>query len=137
MGASLNRVEFIGNCGKDPEMMVTAEGTPVTKFSLAVNETRNNKQGNKETTTLWLTIVCWNKTAELAERLIKKGTQLYIAGRLSIRKYDDKSGVERTAVEIICNEFQLLGSSGNREPVAQAVGAQDNRDPFLPDWPDE
>jgi single-strand DNA-binding protein len=97
---------LIGNLGKDPELNVTNEGTPVTKFSLAVN--RKLATGEKETE--WFNIVAWRTLAELCERYLHKGSKVYVEGRLAQRKYTDREGVQRTSVEVIANDVQFLDS---------------------------
>ena len=102
----LNKIMLIGNLGKDPELNVTNEGTPVTKFSLAVN--RKLATGEKETE--WFNIVAWRSLAELCERYLHKGSKVYVEGRLAQRKYTDREGVQRTSVEVIANDVQFLDS---------------------------
>ena len=131
----LNKIMLIGNLGRDPELNVTAEGTPVTKFSLAVS--RKTSTGEKETE--WFNIVAWRQLAEICERYLHKGSKVYIEGRLTQRKYTDREGVQRTAVDVIANDMQMLdpkpASSGTEAYSAASVG--DNSDPFLPDYPDD
>jgi len=131
----LNKIMLIGNLGRDPELNVTAEGTPVTKFSLAVSR----KTGNGEKETEWFNIVAWRQLAEICERYLHKGSKVYIEGRLTQRKYTDKEGIQRTAVEVIANDMKMLDSksaSGGSDSFS-VVGAGDNSDPFLPDYPDD
>jgi len=131
----LNKIMLIGNLGRDPELNVTAEGTPVTKFSLAVS--RKTSSGEKETE--WFNIVAWRQLAEICERYLHKGSKVYIEGRLTQRKYTDREGVQRTAVDVIANDMQMLdskpASSGSESYAAAGVG--DSNDPFLPDYPDD
>jgi len=133
----LNKIMLIGNLGRDPELNVTAEGTPVTKFSLAVS--RKTSSGEKETE--WFNIVAWRQLAEICERYLHKGSKVYIEGRLTQRKYTDREGVQRTAVDVIANDMQMLdskaasASSGSESYTAAGVG--DSNDPFLPDYPDD
>jgi len=131
----LNKIMLIGNLGRDPELNVTPDGTPVTKFSLAVS--RKTSTGEKETE--WFNIVAWRQLAEICERYLHKGSKVYIEGRLSQRKYTDREGVQRTAVEVIANDMQMLdskpASSGSESYSAASVGT--NSDPFLPDYPDD
>ncbi len=131
----LNKIMLIGNLGKDPELNVTPDGTPVTKFSLAVSR----KTGTGEKETEWFNIVAWRQLAEICERYLHKGSKVYIEGRLSQRKYTDREGVQRTAVEVIANDMQMLdskpASSGSESYSAASVG--NNSDPFLPDYPDD
>ena len=135
----LNKIMLIGNLGRDPELNVTAEGTPVTKFSLAVNRTYKSNTGDKREETEWFNIVAWNKLAEICERYLHKGSKVYIEGRLTQRKYTDKEGTQRTSVEVIASDMKMLDSksaSSGAESFS-VVGAGDNSDPFLPDYPDD
>src|SRR6266566_9707640 len=109
----LNKIMLIGNLGKDPELNVTAEGTPVTKFSLAVS--RKTSNGEKETE--WFYIVAWRQLAEICERYLHKGSKVYIEGRLTQRKYTDRESVQRTSVEVIANDMKML----DRKPEAEAA----------------
>src|SRR5438105_2709082 len=99
---------LIGNLGKDPELNVTAEGTPVTKFSLAVNRKYKTQTGETKEETEWFQIVAWRQLAEICERYLHKGSKVYIEGRLTQRKYTDKSGTERIAIEVIARDMQML-----------------------------
>jgi single-strand DNA-binding protein len=131
----LNKIMLIGNLGRDPELNVTQDGTPVTKFSLAVS--RKTSTGEKETE--WFNIVAWRQLAEICERYLHKGSKVYIEGRLTQRKYTDREGAQRTSVEVIANDMQMLdsksASSGSESYSAASVG--NNNDPFLPDYPDD
>jgi single-strand DNA-binding protein len=124
----LNKIMLIGNLGKDPELNVTAEGTPVTKFSLAVNRKYKARNGEQKEETEWFNIVAWRQLAEICERYLHKGSKVYIEGRLTQRKYTDKNGVERTAVEAIANDMQMLSP---KQPGTASLS--DVGDPFLPD----
>jgi single-strand DNA-binding protein len=131
----LNKIMLIGNLGKDPELNVTSDGTPVTKFTLAVN--RKTSTGEKETE--WFNIVAWRQLAETCERYLHKGSKVYIEGRLTQRKYTDREGVQRTAVDVIANDMKMLdskpASSGTEAYSAASTG--DNNDPFLPEFPED
>ena len=130
----LNKIMLIGNLGRDPELNVTAEGTPVTKFSLAVS--RKTSNGEKETE--WFNIVTWRQLAETCERYLHKGSKVYIEGRLTQRKYTDREGVQRTSVEVIANDMRMLDSkAASGGPESYSAGSADDRDPFLPDYPDD
>ena len=135
----LNKIMLIGNLGRDPELNVTSDGTPVTKFSLAVNRNTKTSTGERKEETEWFNIVAWRQLAEICERYLHKGSKIYIEGRLTQRKYTDREGVQRTSVEVIANDMQMLDSksvSSGSEGYA-AVGVSDNNDPFLPDYPDD
>jgi len=99
--ATLNQCSFIGRLGKDPELTVTSDGKPYTKFSIAVDQGKDQKP-------LWLNIVCWEKLAETIEKYAKKGMQVFVQGRLQLRSYKDKKDVERQAVEIVATIVQIL-----------------------------
>src|SRR5947207_6274263 len=133
----LNKIMLIGNLGKDPELNVTSDGTPVTKFSLAVNRKYKASNGEQKEETEWFNIVAWRQLAEICERYLHKGSKVYIEGRLTQRKYTDREGVQRTAVDVIANDMQMLdskassASSSSESYSAASVG--NNNDPFLPD----
>ena len=106
----LNKIMLIGNLGRDPELQVTSDGTPVTKFSLAVNRNTKTSTGERKEETEWFNIVAWRQLAEICERYLHKGSKIYIEGRLTQRKYTDREGVQRTSVEVIANEMEMLDS---------------------------
>ena len=125
----LNKIMLIGNLGRDPELNVTSEGTPVTKFSLAVNRRYKGGDGEQKEETEWFNIVTWRQLAEICERFLHKGSKVYIEGRLTQRKYTDREGVQRTAVEVIASDMEML----DKKPEAES--AETENDPFLPDLP--
>jgi single-strand DNA-binding protein len=134
----LNKIMLIGNLGRDPELNVTQEGTPVTKFSLAVSRNTKTSTGEREKETEWFNIIAWRQLAEICERYLHKGSKVYIEGRLQTRKYTDRNGVERTAVEVIANDMQMLDSkAASSSSESYSAGSTDDRDPFLPDYPDD
>ncbi len=135
----LNKIMLIGNLGRDPELNVTAEGTPVTKFSLAVNRTYKSNTGEKKEETEWFNIIAWNKLAETCERYLHKGSKIYVEGRLTQRKYTDREGMQRISVEVIANDMKMLDSksASSGSESYSTVGAGDSNDPFLPDYPDD
>ena len=135
----LNKIMLIGNLGRDPELNVTSDGTAVTKFSLAVSRTYKTASGERRDETEWFNIVTWRGLAETCERYLHKGSKVYIEGRLTQRKYTDKEGAQRTSVEAIASDMEMLtpksASSGSE---GYAAGSSDDRgDPFLPDLPDD
>jgi single-strand DNA-binding protein len=140
----LNKVMLIGNLGKDPDFNVTPDGTPVAKFSLAVNRNTKNSSGEKVKETEWFNIVAWRQLAEICEKYLHKGSKVYIEGRIQQRKYTDREGVQRTAVDIIANDMQMLdskessGGSGSYAASSASSGSgysstssSDDFDPFL------
>jgi single-strand DNA-binding protein len=110
----LNKIMLIGNLGKDPDLQVTADGTPVTRFSLAVNRVYKSATGERKKETEWFNIVAWRQLAELTERYLHKGSKVYVEGRLTQRKYTDREGVQRTSVEVIASDVQFLD---RKQPV--------------------
>ena len=109
MSGSLNKVMLIGNLGRDPELKMTTGGQPVARFSIATTETWKDKAGEKQSKTEWHNIVVWGKQAEIAEKYLKKGKQILIEGRIQYREYQDQQGVKKTACDIRCDNFQMLG----------------------------
>ena len=110
MVRGLNKVQIIGNLGRDPEMRYTPSGSAVTNFTVAVNRPRRAQDGSTTDETEWFRVVLWDKLAETANEFLRKGRTVYIEGRLQSRKYTDKDGVEKTSVEIVGNEMILLGA---------------------------
>lgn len=108
MARDLNKVMVIGNLGKDPEMRFTADGTPVTSFSVAVNRMTGSMGGERRQETDWFTIVAWRKLAETCNQYLAKGKRVYIEGRLQTRSWQDKEGQTRYQTEIIANDVIFL-----------------------------
>src|SRR6266487_4585615 len=135
----LNKILLIGNLGRDPELNVTSDGVPVTKFSLAVNRRFKSASGEQKEETEWFNIVTWRQLAEICERYLHKGSKVYIEGRLTQRKYTDKNGLERTSVEVQATDMEMLdskpASSGSESYSGASAGG--SNDPFLPDYPDD
>lgn len=106
---AVNKVILVGNVGKDPETRYLDENTPVCKFPLATSEVYRNREGEKVEQTEWHNIVLWRGLARVAEQYVKKGSQLYIEGRIRSRSYDDRDGNKRYITEIIGDNMQMLG----------------------------
>ena len=118
MSGSLNKVMLIGNLGRDPELKTTPSGQQVARFSVATTENWKNQAGEKQSKTEWHNIVVWGKQAEIAEKYLRKGKQVLVEGRIQYREYTDQAGVKKTACEIRCDNFVMLGrmeDSGPRE----------------------
>ncbi|MBS3992827.1 MAG: single-stranded DNA-binding protein [Bacteroidetes bacterium] len=105
-----NKVQLIGHLGNDPEIINLESGKKIAKFSIATNESYKNEKGEKVEDTQWHNVVAWNKTAEIAEKYLKKGKEIVIEGKLSSRSYEDKEGVKRYVTEIVVQEMLMLGS---------------------------
>jgi single-strand DNA-binding protein len=108
--ANLNRITIIGNVGKPPEMRFAPKGTPVTTFSVAVNNAYTAKAtGEKITETEWFNVVTWGKLAENCNQYLTKGKSVYVEGRLKTRSWDGNDGQKKYRTEIIANQIQFLG----------------------------
>jgi single-strand DNA-binding protein len=107
----LNKAMLIGNLGKDPEVKTLDNGAKIATFPLATTETYKDRDGNKQARTEWHNIVLWRGLADVAELYCRKGGQVYIEGRLSTRKWDDKDGHTRYTTEIIGDNMVLLSRS--------------------------
>ena len=108
--ASVNKVILVGNLGKDPETRYMPDGAAVTNFSIATTDQWKDKSGEKQEKTEWHRISTFQRLAEIAGEYLKKGSQVYIEGRLQTRKWTDKDGVEKYTTEIIADKMQMLGS---------------------------
>ena len=106
---SINKVILIGNVGKDPEVRHLDSNVSVANFTLATSENYTNKSGEKVTTTEWHNIVCWRGLASIAENYIRKGSQIYVDGKIRTRSYDAPDGSKRYITEILADSLQLLG----------------------------
>ena len=109
--ASLNKVILIGNLGKDPELRYTKSQMPFAKFSVATTE-KFTSQGEQREKTEWHNITVWGKQAEIAQRYLHKGKQVYIEGRIEYRDYEDQNGQKRYITDIKCDRFLMLGRAG-------------------------
>jgi len=107
--SSLNKVLLIGNLGKDPEIRMTQGGNKSANFSIATSESWTSKQtGQRETKTEWHNVVFWGNVAEVAEKYLKKGSKVYIEGKLQTRKWQDKSGTDRWTTEVLGSQLVML-----------------------------
>ena len=121
----VNKVILIGNLGSDPEVKYTPGGAPVANFSLATNETWTDKSGERQERTEWHRLVLWRKLAEIAGQYLRKGSKIYVEGRLQTRSWDDQSGQKRYTTEVVVNDMQMLDSRGD----AAAAGDELSADP--------
>ena len=128
---SVNKAMILGNVGRDPEVREVG-GAKVATFTVATTEKyKDSKSGEWKENTEWHSIVAWRNTAELAEKYIKKGTQLFIEGKLRTRSYDDNSGNKRYVTEIVAESIQLLGKKEGGNSPAPAP-TQQQRKPLYP-----
>ena len=121
-GKSLNKAILIGNLGKDPELSYTASGVAVAKFSIATNERWKDQEGNVQERTEWHNIVAWRKLAEICGQYLKKGSKVYLEGKLQTRSWDDKNtGVKRYTTEIVADDLIMLDARGGGGETNNAV----------------
>ena len=118
--ASVNKVILIGNLGADPETRYLPSGDAVTNIRIATTDTWKDKSGEKQEHTEWHRIAFFGKTAEIAGEYLKKGSPVYVEGRIRTRKWQDKEGQDRYSTEIVADRMQLLGGrSGGAESMAR------------------
>jgi single-strand DNA-binding protein len=118
--ASVNKVILLGHLGQDPEIRYTQSGDAVVNLSLATSENWKDKStGEKKEATEWHRISIFGKAAEVANTYLKKGSQLYVEGKIKSKKYTDKTGIERTAFEIQSESFQMMGKPSGDKPARQ------------------
>jgi len=110
--ASVNKVILIGNLGRDPETRYMPDGGAITNISIATTEQWKDKAGEKQEKTEWHRVAFFGKLAEIAGEYLKKGSQVYVEGRLQTRKWQDKDGADKYTTEIVANAMQMLGSRG-------------------------
>lgn len=132
MARGINKVILIGNLGADPDTRMTQQGSAVTNLNIATDESYKDKNtGQMVPKTEWHRVVMFNRLAEIAKDYLKKGSKIYIEGRLQTRKWQDQSGQERYTTEIVANELQMLDSkpSGGYDPQQnnQAYAQQNNQ----------
>jgi single-strand DNA-binding protein len=117
---SVNKVILVGRLGRDPETRFTGGGQAVANFSVATDETYKDKNGERQKRTEWHKIVVWGKQAEIAQQYLKKGSLIFIEGRIQSREWQDKEGQKRTSFEIVASNFRMLG--GRSEGAAAGGG---------------
>jgi single-strand DNA-binding protein len=110
---SVNKVILVGRLGRDPETRFTGGGQAVANFSVATDETYKDKNGERQKRTEWHKIVVWGKQAEIAQQYLKKGSLIFIEGRIQSREWQDKEGQKRTSFEIVASNFRMLGGKGD------------------------
>jgi single-strand DNA-binding protein len=126
---SVNKAILVGFVGLDPEVRYLDSGTPVANIRLATSENYTNRAGEKVTQTEWHNVVAWRGLAEVIEKYVKKGTQLYVEGRIRTRSWDDRDGNKRYTTEIVADNMQLLGKrsdGGSDSPAVQDTGADNS-----------
>jgi len=124
--AALNKVMIIGNLGRDPEIRYTSGGTPVANFSIATTEKWKNKEGVQQEETEWHNIVAWKHLAEISQKYLSKGSQVYIEGRIKTREWNDRDGNKRKSTEIVASQLIMLGSPRQKQEQQPADDSADD-----------
>ncbi len=136
---SVNKVILVGRLGRDPETRYTGAGQAVANFSVATDESYKDRSGERQKRTEWHKIVAWGKQAEFAQQYLKKGSLIYLEGRIQSREWQDKEGQKRTSFEIVASQFRFIGGRaesaaaagagagvGGGEPESQVTGADES-----------
>lgn len=123
MSRGINKVILVGTAGKDPETRYMPSGGAVTNISLATNEQWKDKNGEKQERCEWHNVVFFGKLAEIAGEYLKKGSQVYVEGKLQTEKWQDKNGNDRYTTKVIANEMQMLGGKPEAAGYATNAGA--------------
>lgn len=137
--ASVNKAILIGNLGSDPEVKYTPSGTAVANFNIATHEQWTNRDGEKSERTEWHRIVAWGRLGEICGEYLKKGSPVYVEGRIQTRTWEDREGIKRYTTEIIAQAMQMLGSvrkegqavsPEERYPVEEPISIPEDDIPF-------
>ena len=123
----VNKVILVGNLGRDPEIRSLPSGQPVASFSVATSRRYKDRDGNRQEQTEWHNIVCFGKQAEIAGQYLTKGKQVYVEGRLQTRSWE-RDGQKHFRTEIVCDNFQMLGSRGGAG-AAEPMGGSGRPEP--------
>ena len=124
--AGINRVILVGNLGKDPDVITFENGVKKASFSLATSESYKNKEGNRVDQTEWHNIVMWRGLADIAERFLKKGNQIYLEGKLKTRSYE-QDGIKKYITEIFVDNMTMLGSRRDSSEIPPEIAAQETK----------
>jgi len=141
MARDLNKVMLTGRLGRDPELRYLPNGTAIATFSVASGRSVKQQDGSFQEQTEWFRVVTWEKLAETCQQYLKKGSHVYIEGRLQTRKYQDKNNQEQTITEVVANEMLMLDSKRSQEEggssyqsntpaPARSSGSSRNSNPF-------
>lgn len=122
--SGVNCIHLVGRMGKDAEIRVVESGRKVASFTLATSEVYKDKSGNKKEETQWHNIVFWGPIADAIEKYLKKGSQIYVQGKVRYRSYEDKEGVKKYTTEVIGQSMSMLGGGGKQSEAPEAVNAE-------------
>lgn len=126
--AGVNKVILVGNLGKDPEIRHLENGTAVANFTIATSESYKDKAGARVDQTEWHNIVVWRKLAEIAESYLKKGSQIYLEGKLRTRSWEDQQGNKRYTTEVVADTFTMLGKKEVAQNPQNTIDSLNNSD---------
>jgi len=136
--AGVNKVILVGNLGKDPEVRHLENGTAVANFPIATSESYKDKNGDRQEITEWHNIVLWRGLADIAEKYLRKGNQVYIEGKLRTRSWQDKDGNTRYTTEVVGDNMTMLGSRNESPSVPVNEGSQNsNQKAEMPEQEDD
>ncbi len=121
--ASLNKVLLMGNLTRDPELRYTPQGKPVATFSVACNRVWKDADGERQEETQWFRIQCWNRLSEIATQYLRKGSKVYLEGRLSIRQYTGQDNLVHISCDVTATELQMLDRKADGDDERPAAGA--------------
>ena len=133
----VNRVILIGNLGKDPETRTLENGVKIANFSIATSESYKDKSGEWQQKTEWHNVQTWAKLAERAESTLSKGATIYIEGKLSTRKWQDKNGNDRYTTEVVASYFRIINKGGGSQEAKPYNHDLGNQDPSAKSGPDD
>ena len=140
--SNLNKVLLVGRLGRDPELRYTTDGTPVASFTMATSERYKDRSGVRQERTEWHNIVAWRKLAEIAGEYLRKGSIVYIEGRIQSREYDGKDGIKRRVYEIVASDMKMfptgqgqVQNQGYSQEERKSFGSSrsQNEDDFVPE----
>ena len=118
----LNKVQIIGNLGRDPELRFTPDGTPVANFTVAVSESWRSQGGEQRERTEWFRVVAWRGLAEIANQYLRRGARVYLEGRLQTREWQDREGNDRTTTELVVRDMIMLGGRDDADGPPRGDG---------------
>lgn len=132
MSRSLNKVMLIGNVGKDPEINYTANGIPIAQFRLATSESRKDKDGQLHEHTEWHTVIAWRGLADIIQKLVHRGSRIYVEGKLQTRVFDDQHGAKRYFTEVVADNLLLLDGRRHDDTSGSHHSYEDSSAPSTP-----
>jgi single-strand DNA-binding protein len=133
---AVNKFMGIGNLGRDPETRYMADGKAVTNFSIAIAEKYKDKNsGEWKEVTEWVNVVLFGRLAEVAAEYLRKGSKVFVEGKLKTEKYTDKNGVEKYTTKVVCEKMEMLSPKGEGKPTASKPQAQPEAEPQDDDIP--